>query len=159
MRSLINRIKEMVPLSIRMRKHVNEYFSKYNFASIQKVFENQEKNGLKNIPVFLISFNRLSYLESMIKRLEQMNVKNIHIIDNASTYPPLLEYYKSIPYEVFYMKSNEGQMVFWKNSIFDEQKIKLIEQKLKLMLILKTFSKIWMIVSEEINSIFLVKII
>ena len=29
-----------------------------------------------------------------------------------------------------------------KNSIFDEQKIKLIEQKLKLMLILKTFSKI-----------------
>ena len=120
MSSLLNKIKEMIPLAFRMRKHMKEYFSGHDLATIQKVFEHQENVGLNNIPIFLISFNRLSYLQSMIKRLEQMNVKNIHIIDNASTYPPLLEYYKSIPYKVFYMEKNGGQMVFWKNSMFEE---------------------------------------
>ncbi|MCQ2049608.1 MAG: glycosyltransferase family 2 protein [Candidatus Saccharibacteria bacterium] len=117
---MIKRFKEMVPLCFRLRKHRYEYFHKHNEDSVRNVFEKQERMGVKNIPIFLISFNRLSFLQSMIKRLEEMDVKNIYIIDNFSSYPPLLDFYKSIPYKVFYMKKNEGQMVFWNNPLFDE---------------------------------------
>lgn len=83
-------------------------------------FEKQEKDGLDSIPIFLISFNRLSYLKLMIENLEKKNKKNIIVIDNASTYPPLLAYYKQIPYKVIYMEKNGGYKCFWENHAFDE---------------------------------------
>lgn len=81
-------------------------------------FENQLKNGLYNIPVFIVSFNRLSYLESLVKQLEDFGFNNICIIDNHSSYQPLLDYYNKIEHKVYYMKENLGHMVFWKSDIF-----------------------------------------
>ena len=43
------------------------------------IFEEQEKRGLVDIPIFIISFNRLSYLKKMVIRLEKMGKKNIII--------------------------------------------------------------------------------
>lgn len=80
----------------------------------RQVFEEQERRGIENIPVFLISFNRLSYLRIAIERLEQFGLTNIIIIDNASSYEPLLDYYQKIPYKVIYMDKNYGHRVFWK---------------------------------------------
>lgn len=81
------------------------------------------KNNTRNffdIPIFIISFNRLSYLENLITKLENMGYTNIKIIDNASSYPPLLEFYEKIPYKVFRLKENMGHMVFWKSELFNE---------------------------------------
>lgn len=78
------------------------------------------KNGLYQIPIFIISFNRLNYLYSLIAQLEKRNYHNIFIIDNKSTYKPLLEYYKSINHKVFYLDKNYGHLVFWKLDIFKE---------------------------------------
>lgn len=83
-------------------------------------FENQLKKGLNEIPVFIISYNRLSYIEQMIEQLEKYGMRNIHIIDNASTYPPLLRYYDTLKYDVIRMKENLGHMVFWKSNIFEK---------------------------------------
>jgi len=87
---------------------------------VRAAFERREKEGLDGIPVFIISFNRLSYLSRLIESLERVGIRNIHIIDNASTYPPLLEYYKKTPYDVIYVGENLGARVFWKSKIFDK---------------------------------------
>lgn len=42
------------------------------------------------------------------------------IMDNLSTYPPLLEWYRSCPYEVIRMKKNHGHTVLWKTGLIDE---------------------------------------
>lgn len=88
--------------------------------AVMEAFERREKEGLEDIPVFIISFNRLSCLVRLIKSLEKAGVRNIHIIDNASTYPPLLEYYEKTRYDVIYVGENLGSRVFWKSPIFDK---------------------------------------
>lgn len=58
-------------------------------------------NKLTNLgpPVYLIVYNYLYYTKNSVKQLEKYT-KNIHIIDNKSTYPKLLEYYEN-EYEYF----------------------------------------------------------
>lgn len=67
----------------------------------------------KNIPVYVISFNRLSYLESLVNWMEKAGCQNIHIIDNASTYPPLLDYLSKTPHTVHRMEKNYGHTVLF----------------------------------------------
>ena len=66
-----------------------------------------------NLPIYIINFNRLSYLKQMIAMLEKYGLHNIHIVDNASTYPPMVEYLKQTPYTVHHMDRNYGHMVFF----------------------------------------------
>ncbi|MBR8535743.1 hypothetical protein KDU71_09265 [Carboxylicivirga sediminis] len=44
-------------------------------------------------------------------------MKNIYIIDNASTYTPLLKYYKNLPYTIFQLTENVGHTAFWDTHI------------------------------------------
>ena len=74
----------------------------------------------KNVPVFIISFNRLSYLVRLVEWLEIAGFKNINIVDNNSTYPPLLEYLQSSKYKVHRMDVNYGYLVVWKCGKFKE---------------------------------------
>ena len=80
----------------------------------------QHKNyDWKNIPIFIVSYNRLSYLKKLVQQLENRGYVNIKIIDNASTYKPLLDYYDTVSYDIFRLKKNDGHMAFWKNDVFD----------------------------------------
>lgn len=81
-------------------------------------FAKNDTRDLYNIPIFIISYNRLYYLKRLVERLEKMGYKNVKIIDNHSSYPPLLQYYGTIQNDVFYMKKNYGHMVFWKCKVF-----------------------------------------
>ena len=72
----------------------------------------------KNIPIFIISYNRLHCLKLLIESLEKKGYTNISIIDNQSSYPPLLDFLKKTKYHVFYMNQNYGHKVFWKNARF-----------------------------------------
>ena len=76
--------------------------------------------NLNDIPVYIISFNRLSDLKKLVHFLEQEGLKNIHIIDNASSFPPLLDYYKSLPYPIHRMDKNYGHMVFYEADEFKD---------------------------------------
>lgn len=77
----------------------------------------QDMSGL---PVYIICYNRLSYLQQIIQCLEKYGITNIHIIDNCSSYPPLLEYLQKTPYKVHKMQKNYGHMVFFKADEFKE---------------------------------------
>lgn len=73
----------------------------------------------KATPVFLIAYNRLNHLQQLVGWLEQAGFTDIQIIDNASTYPPLLEYYERIPHQVHRMDRNYGHLVLWDSGRFD----------------------------------------
>lgn len=74
----------------------------------------------KNIPIFIISFNNLSYVKQIITSLEKFDLTNIHIVDNNSDYPPLLDFLKQTKYQVHMMKINWGHKVIWDSHCFDE---------------------------------------
>lgn len=77
---------------------------------------------LKNIPIIINNFNRLTFLKMLIEALEKRGYNNIFIIDNASTYPPLLNYYATIPYKIFYLKDNVGYLALWQTGIYKQFK-------------------------------------
>ena len=69
------------------------------------------------IPVIINNFNRLTSLTKLIKWLETRGYYNIHIIDNASTFPPLLAYYDHCPYRVHRLRENMGFLALWKSPV------------------------------------------
>ena len=75
----------------------------------------QEKDP-KKIPVIVISFNQLFYLKKLIDFLLTSGYQKVIIADNASTFPPLLQYLNSISekVEVIRLEKNHGHMVVWK---------------------------------------------
>ena len=44
------------------------------------------------IPVLIPSFNAVSYVRSMVDQLRQRGLRRVIIVDNASSYPPMLDY-------------------------------------------------------------------
>ncbi len=65
-------------------------------------------NDVKGTPIIINNFNRLSFLQKQISWLESAGYTNIYIIDNDSSYPPLLEYYSRTPYTVYRLDRNFG---------------------------------------------------
>jgi Glycosyl transferase family 2. len=76
------------------------------------------RRDYRNAPVIINNFNRLDCLIRQIKWLEDAGMSNIYIVDNASTYPPLLEYYKICPYTVFRLSENVGHTALWDTHLF-----------------------------------------
>ena len=72
------------------------------------------------LPIYIINYNRVSYLKQIISTLEKYKLRNIHIIDNASTYPPMIEYLKQTPYTVHHMEHNYGHLVFFLDDKFKD---------------------------------------
>jgi glycosyltransferase involved in cell wall biosynthesis len=71
-----------------------------------------------DVPVFIISYNRLPYLRSLMGWLEKNCFTNIIVVDNASSYPPLLAYLDSLPYRIVRLKENLGHLAVWKCGLF-----------------------------------------
>ena len=71
-----------------------------------------------DIPIFIISYNQYTFVKSMVDQLLNYT-DNIYIIDNKSTYPPLVSYLKSIEnkIKVLYMDQNYGHKVYQRDEI------------------------------------------
>ena len=73
------------------------------------------------MPILVIGFNQYTYIKKMITQLEKYT-NDITIVDNFSTYSPLLEYYKNdYKYSLIKMDKNYGHKVYEKtifNKIF-----------------------------------------
>lgn len=92
------------------------YYTYFNIIT-----KNQNQN-FKQIPIIILSFNQYFYLKQLVEFLLKNKYSNIIILDNNSTYVPLLAYLEEIKTHVTLhkLKTNEGHMVFWKNKeIFD----------------------------------------
>lgn len=75
-----------------------------------------QRQNLKSVPVLIINFNQLFYLKRLIDFLTKRGFMNIIILDNNSTYPPLLDYYNNLKGKVNieYLAENFGHMVLYK---------------------------------------------
>lgn len=78
-----------------------------------------KKPDYYNIPIVINNFNRLTYLQLLIQSLEKRGYFNIYIIDNHSTYPPLLDYYNNCPYTVFRLGKNLGFRSLWRCELYE----------------------------------------
>jgi len=74
------------------------------------------------IPIIINNFNRLDYLRRLIHSMETCGLMNIIILDNCSTYPPLLEFYQTCNYQVIPLQQNYGHLALWKSGLYDRYK-------------------------------------
>jgi hypothetical protein len=79
-----------------------------------------EADKITMIPIIIINFNRLDCLLKQIKKLESLGLNNIRILDNNSTYPPLLEYYGICPYIIHRLDKNMEFEALWTSGIFEK---------------------------------------
>ncbi|HEY9220461.1 MAG TPA: glycosyltransferase family 2 protein [Lutibacter sp.] len=100
---------------IRTLKKINWYFI-YLTNNLFNPLIIKQNRDYKTIPIIIISFNQLFYLRQLITFLQKHQYKNIIIIDNNSTYQPLLDYFDTIEsfVAIHKLKENLGHLVFWK---------------------------------------------
>lgn len=99
-----------------------ELFLKWFIPEIKRRFLGVKKINYKDIPIIINNYNRLEMLTKLIHSLENKGYHNLYIIDNQSTYPPLLEYYTRLPYPVYMLNKNVGHLSLWETGIFKQFK-------------------------------------
>lgn len=71
----------------------------------------------KNMPALIIGYNQLTFIRNMVKQLEKYT-SDIIIVDNNSSYPHLLDYYKNeFKYTLLRQKHNYGYRVYQRQFI------------------------------------------
>ena len=73
----------------------------------------------REIPVFVVNRNRLGALRRLVDWLCAAGTRRVVIMDNASDYPPLLQYYEQLPEGVKVMRlaENHGPYVLWQQGV------------------------------------------
>lgn len=62
-----------------------------------------------DIPVLVPSFNSPTYLRNMIGQLRALRCQSVIVVDNGSTYPPMLEFLASLSNEITVVLCNENK--------------------------------------------------
>ncbi len=80
--------------------------------------------SFSKIPVFINSRDRLECLRALVNWLIKGNHQCIYILDNDSTYEPLLDYYRYLeqnePFvKILYLKKNMGHKALWDSNLLE----------------------------------------
>jgi hypothetical protein len=67
---------------------------------------------VKHIPAYLTVFNRLTWPRALAADCERLGFEPV-LVDNGSTYPPLLDWYQTCPYRVLRLGHNGGCYAFF----------------------------------------------
>lgn len=73
-----------------------------------------------DIPIILNNFNRLTTTKKLADSLYSLGYHNIHILDNLSTYPPLLDWYSSCTYTVKRLEANMEQLAIYNSGYINQ---------------------------------------
>lgn len=97
---------------------VCQYIGQNPFGSV--LFEPLDDAGVmikKNLTALIIAFNQLTYVKEMVAQLEKYT-SDIVIVDNASNYEPLLDYYRNeFKYTLLRQNVNRGHVVYLDNEV------------------------------------------
>lgn len=72
-----------------------------------------------DVPIVINNRNRVSYLRDLVDWLTEAGYRNVIILDNDSTYGPLLRYYEETPARVVKLGYNGGYKALWESDLFD----------------------------------------
>lgn len=75
---------------------------------------------MSDIPIVINNFNRLSTTKKLADDISKLGYTNIHILDNNSTYPPLLEWYGGCSYTVERCSYNYGQLAVYNSDYINK---------------------------------------
>jgi hypothetical protein len=64
-------------------------------------------------PVFILCRDRLTPLRQLVGWLDAAGFEEIHLLDNDSRYPPMVEYLTTSPYDVVRLGRNVGKHALW----------------------------------------------
>ncbi|MDH3347174.1 MAG: glycosyltransferase [Desulfobulbaceae bacterium] len=85
----------------------------------KKATKEVREKGVYDIPIVINNFNRYNAMVKLIDWLRNAGHKNIIILDNQSTYPPLLEYYRQNTFcTVIHLGANLGHKALWKSGVY-----------------------------------------
>ena len=73
--------------------------------------------GSGRYPVFIVCRDRLTPLLELISWLERVGQDEIYLVDNDSSYPPLLQYYRETKHQVVFLKENWGNTAVWRANL------------------------------------------
>jgi len=93
-------------------KDICQYLTQHPWASL--LFEPLDAGVLvkKNMTAVVIGYNQYTFIKNMVGQLEKYT-SDIVVIDNASTYQPLLDYYANdFKYTLLKQKVNDGPGVY-----------------------------------------------
>jgi len=71
-------------------------------------------------PIIINNFNRLTYLKRLLAALESRGYTNVYVIDNCSTYEPLLRFYEESGLRVFRLSANVGYLSLWTTGVGEQ---------------------------------------
>lgn len=74
------------------------------------------------VPIVINNFNRLTTTRDLVRDLKRLGYTNIHILDNDSKYPPLLEWYDTNPCTIKRLGANLGQLAIYNSGYINEFK-------------------------------------
>ena len=83
----------------------------------------------RDVPIFINARDRLGVMKKLIDWLLDAGYRNLIILDNNSTYPPLLEYYNKLKEQwgghikIVMLGKNLGYKALWLSGILEELKI------------------------------------
>lgn len=72
---------------------------------------------MSTIPVYINNYNQLATVRAMVAYLLRVPQVEPVIVDNASTYPPLLEWYAECPVRVVRLDCNLGPLGVWSSGV------------------------------------------
>lgn len=94
------------------------------FGSQLTLNSQSDELAIKNIPIFINSRDRVGCLQKQIDWLLKHQFFNIYILDNDSTYQPLLDYYESLrvlpSVQVIYLRQNMGHLALFKSGLLEK---------------------------------------
>ena len=82
----------------------------------------KQKANIYDIPIFINSRDRVEPLKKLVSWLCNAGYRNIHIIDNKSTYKPLLLYYEELVSRGIYvwpLNVNYGHKALWESNLLN----------------------------------------
>ena len=81
----------------------------------------------RDVPIFINARDRLGVLKKLLDWLRAAGYRKLIILDNLSTYPPLLEFYRSLESDsrikIVRLEKNFGFKALWLSGILEQMKI------------------------------------
>lgn len=74
---------------------------------------------MSDIPVFVNVFNRFTCLHKQLERFNELGFSNVILIDNGSTYPPLVEFLRTTHHPIVQLGGNGGSYSLWYENLFE----------------------------------------
>jgi FkbM family methyltransferase len=121
---IIFEIRELQERLNTVENFIDESIEEYLASALSEQEEhNKEVGGQKDnffipifssnyprcdLPIYIPCFNNLTYLRNMIEQLHQVGCSNVFVLDNTSTYPPLLQYLQEIETVVTVVRLSEN---------------------------------------------------